>query len=263
MLFPAADRVVYDPNPLDNVICQVRFPPILRIDTDPPSAFQDRLLPEYDDLTEGEEVVFEVRLGSRRPIPREELEPGPSPAVRNYQFSTEDGKWRVNLTRQFLSLSTPKYTRWEDFKDRFEKILGSFLEVYKPAVFTRIGLRYVDIVVRSKLGLADVDWTKLILPPALGFLGSDVKASVKQLQSATLLDLGDGGSEARVVAGTVQSAETNERCFVVDGDYYDLKRRKAEEIMGRLEFLHTQAYGLFRWCMTDRLHNAMNPKKVK
>ena len=46
MPFPDATRVIFDANPLDEVICQVKFPPILRIETDP-AAFQDQIRAEY------------------------------------------------------------------------------------------------------------------------------------------------------------------------------------------------------------------------
>ena len=36
----AFDRVLYDKNPLESVICQVKFPTILRVDSELPSAFK-------------------------------------------------------------------------------------------------------------------------------------------------------------------------------------------------------------------------------
>jgi hypothetical protein len=37
------ERVLYEKNPLESVICQVRFPTILRVDSEVPSDFQDRI----------------------------------------------------------------------------------------------------------------------------------------------------------------------------------------------------------------------------
>ena len=50
--FPDAPRVMYERNPLVEVICQVRFPPVLRIEAQLPDAFQDRIrdvFPIYND----------------------------------------------------------------------------------------------------------------------------------------------------------------------------------------------------------------------
>lgn len=47
MLFPESERVIYDQNPLEEVICELRFPQILRIESEAPAAFQDRVRGEY------------------------------------------------------------------------------------------------------------------------------------------------------------------------------------------------------------------------
>ena len=52
MPFPEVRRVIYKKSPLDRVICQLKFPPVLRIDADMPVEFQDcirREFPNYDE----------------------------------------------------------------------------------------------------------------------------------------------------------------------------------------------------------------------
>lgn len=267
MKFTDYERVIYEHNLLDAVICQVRFPTILKIDTEVPSAFQERLPAEYIDLIENQEVIFEVQIGGKPLAQRDDTGQISTPGMKNYGFLSEGSKWKVNLTRNFLALSAGpgSYAKWSEFKSKFESVLSAFIEVYKPAVFTRVGLRYVNVVARSKLNLPDVDWGELIAPPLLGVLGSDeLKENVKALQSIFVMGLEDGESEVRVSAGIMKAAaESDETCFVIDSDYYDLKRRKPEDLLPRLDLFHAQAFGLFRWCITDRLHNAMNPRKME
>lgn len=266
MLPADLERVIYQHNPLDAVICQVRFPTILKIDTEVPSAFQERLSTEYVDVVENHEVLFAFQIGGKPVAQRDEAGQVNPVGMRNYGFLSEDHKWTVNLTRNFLSLSIApgSYVRWEDFIAKFETMLDMFIEVYKPVVFTRIGLRYVDVFVRSKLNLPGVDWAELIAPPLLGVLGSvELKKDVKQLQSIFVMGLQDDESEVRVSASTAKSAESDETCFVIDSDYYDLRRRKPEEVLARLNVFHSQAFGLFRWCITDKLHEAMEPSKIQ
>ena len=64
MPFPKVKRFVYKTNLLDEVICQVRFPPILKIDTETPAAFQEVLRSSYPYLTESSEVLFDISMGS-------------------------------------------------------------------------------------------------------------------------------------------------------------------------------------------------------
>jgi hypothetical protein len=45
--FPAAERVIYDVNPLEEVICQLRFPPILKIDEATLADFQECVRNSY------------------------------------------------------------------------------------------------------------------------------------------------------------------------------------------------------------------------
>ncbi|MCX6020148.1 MAG: TIGR04255 family protein, partial [Chloroflexi bacterium] len=47
MLFPDSERVIYGRNPLVEVICQIRFPTILRISEGNLSDFQDKIRIEY------------------------------------------------------------------------------------------------------------------------------------------------------------------------------------------------------------------------
>ena len=264
MLFPAENRVIYDSNPLINVICQVRFPTILRVDTEIPSAFQQKLLPDYINVVEKQEVALDVQMVGSPDIVRDEIKQLTTSATKNYEFTTEDNKWKINLTRNFLSLSTNNYRRWEDFRAKFAAALDAFVEVYKPIVFTRIGLRYVDLIMRSKLNLNNTDWVELIGQQLLGVLTSeDVKKSVKGYQYTFILELGKDEGVVRVSTSTVKSAQSGENCFLIDSDYSDLKKKKTEEIIPKLDYFHSEAFGLFRWCITEKLHTSMSPKSVE
>ena len=47
MPFPESERVVFRRNTLAEVICQLRFPPILEIAAKDPAAFQEQIRAEY------------------------------------------------------------------------------------------------------------------------------------------------------------------------------------------------------------------------
>ena len=51
-----------------------------------------------------------------------------------------------------------------------DKPLATFIQLYKPAYFQRVGLRYLNIVSRNALGLEDTPWRELFTPPYLGVL---------------------------------------------------------------------------------------------
>jgi uncharacterized protein (TIGR04255 family) len=261
MPIPETVKVIYENNLLDNVICQVRFPMILKIESEVPSVFQEQINSRYPNGSVNQEIALDIQFGNRPSNPSEDIQQLPKNIVKNYEFASEDNKWKVNLTRNFLSLSTNKYTRWGEFKPRFEYVLNALVEVYKPVIFTRIGLRYVDVIIRSKLHMDDFDWVVLINPKILGILSSpEMKANVKDVQTRFVMGIDGSDSAVRVTAGTVKSAENpQETCFIIDSDYYELKNMKKDEVMAKLDFFNSRAFGLFRWCITDRLHEAMKP----
>ena len=145
-MFSKEEHCVYQNNPLGEVICQLRFPEILRIGTEVPAAFQDAIRDEYP--------RFSSRMES--PAPRIAGTPGNltlqnQPQSVNYQFLSEDSIWRVNLTSRFISLACNRYTNWEDFARKLDKPLAAFIQLYKPAYFERVGLRYINFISRKNL----------------------------------------------------------------------------------------------------------------
>jgi len=259
MPFPKVEHVKYKKQPLDNVICQIRFPPILKIETEVPANFQDRIKSQYSELSEKQEFIFNLQM---RNALKEEIQEPFSSTIKNYEFISDDNIWKLNLTRNFLSLSTKQYTNWEDFKTRFKFAFNNFNDVYQPSLFTRVGLRYTDVIVRSKLDLGTTDWKELINPSLLGILTSPYKDNVLQSESAFEIRLQDNESILRVVTRIVRSADSEEPSFIIDSDFFSTKKSHKENALDKLEYFHASASGLFRWCITEKLHIAMEPEKL-
>lgn len=261
-MFPEITRVVYKINPLDNVICQLRFPPILKIDTEVPSDFQDKIRSYYPSLSESSELTFETSPNIEEQMPADAIKQMlKSPGIKNYEFSSEDGKWKVNLTRNFMSLSTKQYHRWEEFKEKLQLPLETLVSIYSPSYFTRVGLRYVDVIRRSKLGLADIDWKELINEHILGLLAvSGVGEAARGFQSIYEVKLED--SNIRISTRTVKSIDSDEVCFMIDSDFFNTNKLELEEALKKLDFFNNHASRLIRWCIKDRLHKAMEPQEL-
>ena len=89
-MFMNEERCLLQKNQLGEVICQLRFPDILIIGTQPPAEFQE--------LIRGQFPIYAVR--KEAPAPKVTGTPGNlsienSPAIINHQFATADGVWRV------------------------------------------------------------------------------------------------------------------------------------------------------------------------
>lgn len=257
MPFPLVDKVEYRTNPLESVVCQVRFPPLLRIDTEVPAGFQDKVRSQYDNVVEKQELAFQFQLGIPAGVQKDELGQFASPAVKNHEFVSDGSPWKLNLTRNFLALTTTEYRGWTEFRDRFQFALDALVEVYQPILFTRIGLRYTDVIVRSKLGLDGANWSDLIEEHVLGILGSSVRDNVEHAEAAFEVALKGCEGHVRVITRTVKSVESGEGCFMIDSDFYSTIKAKVEESVPRLNSFHAVAFRLFRWCITEKLNNAL------
>ena len=159
MISPDNRRYAYGKAQLIEVICQLRFPEILKIDVSEPADFQERIRRDYPQYEKKIEQLPPQMVNGK---------PVPQGTVNNYQFVSAEGQWKISLTKGFIALSTYGYTRWEEFAQRLDRILAVFIETYHPSWFTRVGLRYVNAFRRAPLGLEDCLWKELITPAGDG-----------------------------------------------------------------------------------------------
>ena len=99
-MFSQEERCIYKNNQLGEVICQLRFPEILMISAEPPAAFQDAIRDEYPRYSARKESPAPKITGTPGHLALEN-----QPQTINYQFMSEDGVWRVNLTSRFIALA--------------------------------------------------------------------------------------------------------------------------------------------------------------
>lgn len=258
MPFPETPRVLYTRNPLDQVLCQLRFPTILRIATELPTGFQERIRELYP-LFQQRTLSLTIPAASQR-LGLLMNPPGGDVA---YEFGTEDGCWDVSLSRDFLALTAHKYERWEQFREHLRAPLSALLEGYAPSFFSRIGLRYQDVIVRSALGLEDVGWADLLQPHAAAELGEPrVAACIENAQRRLDIRLTDGPGHVRLQHGFVEHGETGEICYLIDSDFYTDEKTETQDAEATLNHFNRQSGRLFRWCISPRLHDAMGPQDL-
>ena len=260
-MFSLEKRCRYGANPLVEVICQLRFPEILSIASEPPAEFQDRIRTDYP------------QFGKRLDVPAPRVTGGPGgyglenqPATVNYQFSSQDGNWRVNLTSKFISLSCSQYTDWETFAAHLDKPLAAFIQIYHPAWFDRVGLRYVNAVSRRELGLEGVRFSSLIAPCYLGPLAHQDVSEMNTSRCTVDLETAiRGGCRVKLHAGPGYlhrpGKDDKEVRFVLDMDLFMPGSVPVNLSAGALQTLHSQAFSIFRGAITQELHEAMKPEK--
>lgn len=258
-MFSAEPRVTYRKNQLGEVICQLRFPEILAIAAKPPVDFQEAIRADYPQ--------YSSRMES--PAPKLTGVPGNmtlqnQPAAINHQFVSADGVWRVNLTSKFICLACARYTGWEEFAAKLDMPLAAFIQIYKPAYFERIGLRYVNFFSRKALGLEGRPYRELFAEKYLGVMADEQVVEPTVGRSGVDAEFAiRGGCRVKLHAGPGQvhrgGKTDGEVKFIFDQDLYMPGSIAPNLSAPALQTLHAQAWSIFRDAITDELHEAMEP----
>ena len=261
-MLSANNRCKYKRNQLADVICQLRFPEILSINTTIPDKFQDLIRDEYPIYS------------ARKEAPAPKIKGGPEgftlekqPDSINYQFTSADGFWRINLTSTFISLACTRYTCWEEFAAHLDKPLAAFIKLYKPAFFERVGLRYINLFSRKRLDIEHIPYSELFQPCYLGILGEDDVQENCVTRSNINAELAiAGGCHVKITAGPAMVKKNNsnqsEACFAFDQDLYMKGNIPVTMSAGALQTLHSHAFPIFRGAITDKMHDILEPTSI-
>lgn len=262
MPFPDSPRVKYASNSLNEVICQFRFPPILKIEAEAPVVFQEEIraaFPLY------QEKLPQVQLPPNLPLPKEIVQALSREGGVAREFSSEDEIWCITLTRDFLALTCKKYSRWEEFYGRLEVAAAALRKVYAPAFYTRIGLRYRNIIQRSVLGLQSVPWRELLPAHVVGIIAQEeISRTVEHSLAEAVVGLMEYDGHVHIKHGllAVETSAGEEQCYMIDADFFANEKTGVNDAEGKLRYFNRKSGCLFRWFITEKLHNAMEPSAI-
>ena len=258
-MFSQEARVIFRNNQLLEVICQLRFPTILSISAKDPADFQDAIRDVFPRYQLRQDAVAPKMIQ----VPGQPPKVEPQKPVPNHQFMTADGRYKINLTQGFISLSCVQYRCWEDFARMMDKPLATFIRLYQPAYFERVGLRYLNGFSRRKLDLEGTPWKELLQPQYLGCLAfeevpeqafsrcsQDVEASIP------------GGCRMKLHVGPGmirRGGDTSDQevKLIFDLDVSMSGNVPVSLSAAAMQTVHTQAGSIFRGAITETLRDAM------
>lgn len=254
--FPHSDRVVYANNPLAEVICQLRFPTVLKIDSDIPADFQERIrhrFPIYE--TDESDLAQGLPDQLKRAV-------GASLMRKQHKFNTEEADSVVFLSREAIGISTSHYERWEVFKADIDLALAAATEIYRPSYFSRIGLRYRNLIDRDAWGLKGKPWSELLRPEIAAELRlPEWAARVAEASRSIRAAMNDEGDHVLLQHGIAADPENEREGYLVDFDYYYAEKVEVNDADRIIERLHGHSGKAFRWAITDTLHRALGPSE--
>lgn len=261
MHLPEFERVIYDRNPLIQVACQLRFPPILKIPHQEPVEFQDKIRSEYP-LFESKQPQISSEIS--QVIQQFGL---PSLTDLSYNFKSEDQRWQLSIAKDSITISTSAYKRYEQFQRRFKEAVEVFEQIYKPSFYTRVGLQYQDLIIRSKLEIEDKEWSDLITTSIASELyNPELAPSIQSITKNLILKTEHDQVNFKHGLVTVKESEKidDEVAYLLDADFYtEQKVERDGNVWNILGQFNKSARQLFRSSITDTLHQAMQPQTVK
>lgn len=261
MKLPDYERVIYEYNPLIEVTAQIRFPTILKITSQQPVDFQDRVRFEYP--------IFEASRNLQIPVEVSNLLTQFSPNIASdltYQFKSEDLSCQLSLDKNSITLVTNKYERYEKFIEKFKNTVEIFENIYNPSFYSRISLRYRDLIIRSKLNIPEKKWNELI-PKHIASelytpeLEESIINFIKNLKLQT--DFGQVNFNHGLVQVKDTEKNLDELAYLLDADFFTQKKlERGENVWSTFDKANRTARNLFRWSITKELHNAMRPQTI-
>ena len=262
MPFPVSQREVYVNNPLAEVICQIRYPAILEIAAKSPVHFQNEVRSRYPWYEQQSAIGIPKELSdllSGLPVPMPAI-----PQQPEHHFFTEDRNRSISLTQEFIAVSEKQYGRWESFRDELKSVERVFRDTYNPAFYTRIGLRYVDVLVRDDYGLDETPWLELLNPSFIGLLG-DFKLSkdIQEFQTEAALRIPDVDQGiVKIRHGLTNKQSGGQEIYSIDSDFQTTIRSSPEDAFEILDRFNRWGGYLFRWAISDKLRDALKPNLV-
>lgn len=252
MPIPHRKRVRFGKNPLVEVVFQAQFNSLLEIEQELPVRFHTAVRDQFP--------VFNLSSFVEIPVGPVQGPASPS-AMRHYEMGSVDGRWKIALTSTFLALATTVYDSWDEFRKNAHFALDGFFGSYRPAFFSRVGLRYRDLISRDSLGLKDVPWRDLISPHISGVLGADGldEGELIGMRGVFALSLRDD-LHVQVQHGIVEGP-TGGRDYVIDSDYFTepMVEATTDATIEALDGFRPYPNDLFQWSISDRLRDAMEP----
>jgi uncharacterized protein (TIGR04255 family) len=184
---------------LVQVLCQVRFSPVLRLrQDDAVIPFQEAVRDRYPRYAKQEGVGFLITPGGV--LPQQPAQAG------LHRFHDTAEAFAITLAPDFVALETSAYTDIDDFAGRLVDIVGVIQKLYAPAEIVRLGLRFTNEL-RFSLDDPIREATAALNPLLLGPVGSAELSSAVRV-SEQVIELADGPKTVLVRHGLHREGTT-------------------------------------------------------
>ncbi|MEW8050340.1 MAG: TIGR04255 family protein [Candidatus Thiodiazotropha endolucinida] len=239
---PTEQSVRYNTNFIQTAVCELKFPVLLELEEKLPTKFQTALRKDFPIFNKSQTVS--IHAGGSTDLPL------------SYAFKSRDTNWVVALKPDSLVIETSKYTEFADFLRNIDKILNLIGGMLDTEFFTRVGLRYINVI---DLEDGQVDgWVneKLIAPILGGELGTLTKY-VSEIHGAF-----SSGQYSFRHGLDSDKIDTNKIKYILDFDY-SAEGIDYDDTLGLLTKFNEQNFSFFKWALGQKAIDKLGTGKQK
>lgn len=169
---PAADPTLLRNAPLEVAIVDVRFAGVEPIPSTVATAVRDALRDatgiQFPHIKPAQQRMVQIELGP------DGSQLSNKEGLTGWQILAADASVMLTLMPDNVIMQTTKYSRWSDsIGQPLSAVLEVLAQTIRPALRTRVGLRYVDRF-RHETATEPAAWRGRLRDEVLGPLGSDV-----------------------------------------------------------------------------------------
>ena len=234
----------YQRNFLNQAVCELRFPTLMELgETRPPASLVTALRKDYPHL----ELANELTIGID----------GVPDANNTHIFRSAKSNWTVSLKQSSISIETTAYTEYAQLKERVLKVAAAAVKVIDSDFYTRIGLRYINIID------ADEDPAKgWINPELVQPLLAQRFTGIQEYAGRLQLNSDDGGcllQHGIRHKQPLRDGKTQYPEYLLDIDIFR-NEVSVNDAESALDVMHSQAFDLFDWCLADKAREYLTSK---
>jgi len=129
----------YKNNYLTDVVFQLKFTPILTIDSEGVGCFQEQIRDLFPQIKEGQEFEIETKMSPKKAVSTKMTSSRP-----RWTFFSEDKSKAIVVTAKEFALEYRKYQHGHETKEDFNLLWEKFQAIYNVQKLDRVGLRYIN-----------------------------------------------------------------------------------------------------------------------
>ncbi len=236
----STNRDRFKRNVLELAVCEFRFPTLLELsEPKPPAGFVHALRKEYPHIERANELTFGA---------------GSHESNTAHVFRSTKGDWSISLRQSMFALETKKYKDYEGFKRRVANVVSAASKVIDSDFFTRVGLRYVNVVDVGENPANDWINERLVGP-----LKDSAFMQVHDYSGKILMQSDDGGALLQHgirFSNLGKGENAAPPAYVIDIDIFrnDVLVADYEAVLDRM---HQQAFDIFDWAIGEKLRERL------